>query len=136
MIFLKGKLKKDRDSFVFSEIEGGAIEARLPMNELSEAREFGGKSILLGIRPEDIELVREVKDDRSRPTFSAMVDIVEPMGPETNLYLQTGAHTVVCRTQRALGHGEAGQRLQFEINVNKAHLFDPVTGKRVKKGPV
>jgi multiple sugar transport system ATP-binding protein len=59
------------------------------------------------------------------------VDIVEPMGAETNLYLQTGAHTVVCRSQRALDHREVGHRLQFELNASKAHLFDPTTTSRV-----
>jgi multiple sugar transport system ATP-binding protein len=59
------------------------------------------------------------------------VDIVEPMGAETNLYLQTGAHTLVCRTQAALDHGEAGRRFQFEMNLEKAHLFDPVSTNRL-----
>ena len=69
----------------------------------------------------------------TKPTgsFPAIVDIVEPMGPETNLYLQTGAHTVICRSQRALDHREAGHRLEFEMDLGKAHLFDPDSGKRV-----
>jgi hypothetical protein len=53
------------------------------------------------------------------------------MGAETNLYLQTGAHTVVCRSQRALDHRETGHRLQFDLNASKAHLFDPATTSRV-----
>ena len=57
-----------------------------------------------------------------------IVDMVEPMGAETNLYLQTGAHTVVCRSQRALDNREVGHRLQFEMDTSKAHLFDPGTG--------
>ncbi len=60
-----------------------------------------------------------------------MVDIVEPMGAETNLYLQTGAHTLVCRSQRSLDHREAGHRMQFELNAKKAHLFDPVSTLRI-----
>jgi hypothetical protein len=47
------------------------------------------------------------------------------------LHLQTGAHTVVCRSQRALDHRETGHRLRFELNVNKAHLFDPATATRI-----
>jgi ABC-type sugar transport system ATPase subunit len=56
---------------------------------------------------------------------------VEPMGAETNLYLQTGAHTVVCRSAGTLDHRDAGHRMQFEINVRKAHLFDPESTNRV-----
>jgi hypothetical protein len=58
--------------------------------------------------------------------------MVEPMGPETNLYLQTGAQMVVCRSQRPLDHREVGHRLQFEMNLAKAHLFDPGSGNRLK----
>jgi multiple sugar transport system ATP-binding protein len=131
MNFINGTLKHDRDSLVFSEIEGGTIQVRLAMQDRPGARKFSGKSILLGIRPEDIELAQLSGNDGSTRSFPAIVDIVEPMGAETNLYLQTGAHTVVCRSQRALDHCEAGHRLQFEMNLNKAHLFDPHSGQRV-----
>jgi multiple sugar transport system ATP-binding protein len=104
---------------------------RLAMPERPGAREFLGKPMLLGIRPEDIELAQFASSDGSTGSFPAIVDIVEPMGAETNLYLQTGAHTVVCRSQRALDHREAGHRLQFEMNLKKAHLFDPESGRRV-----
>jgi multiple sugar transport system ATP-binding protein len=131
MNFVNGNLKQERDSFLFSEIEGGTIQVRLRMQDRPAAREFVGRRILFGIRPEDIELAQSSTNDGSTGSFPALVDIVEPMGAETNLYLQTGAHTVVCRSQRALDHREAGHRLQFEMKLNKAHLFDPESGKRV-----
>jgi multiple sugar transport system ATP-binding protein len=87
--------------------------------------------MLLGIRPEDIEVAQLSKTGNTAARFPAIVDIVEPMGAETNLYLQTGAHTVVCRSQRAFEHRESGHRLQFELNVSKAHLFDPTTTSRI-----
>jgi len=95
------------------------------------AREFFGRPMLLGIRPEDIELAEFSNTGKAAARFPAIVDIVEPMGAETNLYLQTGAHTVVCRSQRALDHRETGHRLQFDLNASKAHLFDPMTTSRV-----
>lgn len=131
MNFVNGTLKQERDSFLFSEIQGGTIEVSLPTQERPGAREFVGRPMLLGIRPEDIELAQFGQSDGSTWSFPAIVDIVEPMGAETNLYLQTGAHTVVCRSQRALDHREAGHRLQFEMNLKKAHLFEPASGKRI-----
>src|SRR5205085_11258460 len=104
---------------------------RLPLADRAAARAYAGRSMVFGIRPEDIELAQYTKTNASTWSFPAIVDIVEPMGPETNLYLQTGAHTVVCRSQRALDHREAGHRLQFEMNLEKAHLFDPASGERV-----
>jgi multiple sugar transport system ATP-binding protein len=131
MNFLNGTLKQERDGLTFCESEGGTVEARLSLAERPGAGAFLGRSVLLGIRPEDIELAPSGKNDGATSSFPATVDIVEPMGPETNLYLQTGAHTVVCRSQRALDHREAGHRFQFEINLKKVHLFDPDSAKRI-----
>ena len=131
MNFLSGTLELEGDSLVFSEIKGGTIRVRLAARERPGARELVGKPVLLGIRPEDIELAQFAGQEEVTGSFPAIIDMVEPMGPETNLYLQTGAQTVVCRSQRPLDHREVGHRLQFEMNLKKAHLFDPVSSKRV-----
>src|SRR5207237_10732016 len=129
MNFINGELKQERDVVVFKEMQGGTIEVRF--KDRPRVREFFGKPMLLGIRPEDIELAEFSNTGKAAARFPAIVDIVEPMGAETNLYLQTGAHTVVCRSQRALDHRETGHRLQFDLNASKAHLFDPMTTSRV-----
>jgi multiple sugar transport system ATP-binding protein len=131
MNFLTGTLKEENGALIFSELEGGTVQVRLSIQDRPGARQAVGQPMLLGIRPEDIELAQFASNDGSTSSFPAIVDIVEPMGAETNLYLQTGAHTVVCRSQRALDHREAGHRLQFEMNTKKAHLFDPASGSRV-----
>ncbi len=133
MNFLHGTLKDERGAFLFSEMEGGTVKVRLPAADRPRAREFVGKKMLLGIRPEDIEVegTGASRPETAVAGFPAIVDIVEPMGAETNLYLQTGAHTVVCRSQRSFDHREAGHRLQFEMDIAKAHLFDPVSTERI-----
>jgi multiple sugar transport system ATP-binding protein len=130
MNFINGTLKQERDVFLFSEIQGGSIQVRLPAEARAGAAELRDRPVLLGIRPEDIELAQFAAGATATGSFPAIIDMVEPMGAETNLYLQTGAHTVVCRSQRALDHREAGHRMQFEMSLNKAHLFDPASGRR------
>ena len=131
MNFISGTLKQERDALVFSEVGDGTIKARLPLPERSAIRDFIGKPLTLGVRPEDIEIAKTGKERAQGGSFPAIVEIVEPMGAETNLYLQTGAHTLVCRTQEALDHREAGHRMQFEMTLEKAHLFDPVSTLRL-----
>jgi multiple sugar transport system ATP-binding protein len=133
MNFISGTLKQDGEKIRFSEIEGGTIDVAFPAAERPSAREFIGKEMILGIRPEDLEVATfSRKEGKALGIgFPAIVDIVEPMGAETNLYLQTGAHTLVCRSQGAFDHREAGRRLQFEMNLSKAHLFDPVSTNRL-----
>jgi multiple sugar transport system ATP-binding protein len=129
MNFIQGELKSARDGIVFKEMEDGTIEVNF--DGRPSLREMSGRAVLLGIRPEDVEIAQFSKPAAAAASFPAIIDIVEPMGAETNLYLQTGAHTVVCRSQRALDHREAGHRLQFELNVAKAHLFDPASSRRI-----
>jgi multiple sugar transport system ATP-binding protein len=131
MNFINGTVELQGDSLVFAEMKGGTIRVHLSAKERPEARHLAGKTVLLGVRPEHIELAQFTGNEEFTGRFPAIIDMVEPMGPETNLYLQTGAHTVVCRSQRPLEHREVGHRLEFEINLAKAHLFDPISGKRI-----
>ena len=131
MNLIHGTLKEDRDGLVFTETGDGTIRARLPAPEPG-AREFIGKPVVLGVRPEDFELVENPRDgENDRARFPAIIDLVEPMGSETNVYLQTGAHTVVCRSQQPLEHRDAGRRRHFKIQLERAHLFDPTSTWRI-----
>jgi len=134
MNFVAGTLKPEGDKIRFSEIEGGTIDVAFAAADRPATREFVGKNVVLGIRPEDLEVATfSRKEGKAAGVgFPAIVDIVEPMGAETNLYLQTGAHTLTCRSQGAFDHREAGRRLQFEMNVANAHLFDPVSTNRLR----
>jgi len=38
---------------------------------------------------------------------------------------------LICRSEAILGNSEVNCRLKFEINTQKAHLFDPVTTSRI-----
>jgi len=126
MNLIQGTLKQERDSILFTEAGDGTIAIRLPISA-----DYSGKSIVLGIRPEDIEIAATAGAGRSPDGFKALVDRVEPRGPETDLYLKTGAHELVSRSRRWIDQGEGGHRFQFEINLGKTLLFDPVSGRRI-----
>lgn len=125
MNLIHGTLKPERDSVLFTEAGDGTIAIRLPVS-----KEYCGKPVVLGIRPEDLE-VSAAGAERSATSFKALVDRIEPRGAETDLFLQTGAHGLVCRSRRWIDPGEGGRRFQFEINLGKAHLFDPISGRRI-----
>ena len=128
MNFIHGNLREAGGTLIFKEVQGGVVEFKL--SDRPEARRFAGGGIVAGIRPEDIEIVSGTE----RPTglrFQSLVDIVEHMGAEANVYLQTGAHTLVCRTETAIGNEEVGHRMQFEIDPARIHLFDPETTRRI-----
>ena len=135
MNFVRGALKQDREWLIFSEVEDGTIELRLPISEYPAGQDFVGKPVLLGIRPEDIRPAESSKAEKYSGGFPAIIDLVEGMGAEANLYLRTGGYTLVCRTQRGVDHREAGHRAQFELNLNKLRLFDAISTRQIAPKP-
>ena len=132
MNLIQGALKQDRDSLLFSEAGDGTIELRLSNSRFAQAAPFAGQAVVLGIRPEDLEVSSSATGAGRSPTsFPALVDEVERKGPATDLHLQTGAHALICRSQRKVDSSEGGYRAQFEVNLAKAHLFDPSSGIRI-----
>jgi multiple sugar transport system ATP-binding protein len=130
-----GTLKLERDVVVFSEGGDGTISVPLSADQSAEANSFVGKPVVLGCRPEDIEIDSAPSDGKpASGSFRALIERAEPKGPGADLYLQTGAHAVVANSQRWDEAGAGGHRAQFRITIEKAHLFDPETGLRVTQG--
>jgi multiple sugar transport system ATP-binding protein len=135
MNLVGGTLKQDRDSFLFSEKGEGTIEVRLPGTEFPGAPDFVGRPILLGIRPEDIQVAQSPKAaEKYSGTFRAIIDLVEATGAEALIYLQTGAHTLVCHSRAGADDYESGHRSQFQMALEKVHLFDPASTRRIGPG--
>ena len=133
MNIVHGTLKQEGDVLLFREAGGGTIEARFNASDRPVAREFAGKSILLGIRPEAIQPTQPIDGQPTAQTgFAALVELVQPTGAHTDFYLQTGAHTLVSRSRESVPGGrEAGRRMRFEMDLTQAHLFDPDSKRRV-----
>ncbi len=85
------------------------------------------RSIVLGIRPENLAVVAE-----ANPTsFSATVDVVEPTGNETLLNIRVGdQHLLLLSRDRLLL--EAGQTISVAPALEQVHLFDAESGKRIE----
>ena len=83
MNLVRGTLKQDRDGLLFSEADDGTITLRWPVTEFPARTRVCGQAVLLGIRPEDIEIAESAEGDKDRLAvgFRAIVDAVEPKGP-------------------------------------------------------
>lgn len=133
MNLLNGILKQERDSLVFREANDGTVEARFATGAGARLSEFIGKPVILGVRPEDVELVpRPSGGEKSGDGFPAMVDLIEPLGAETHIHLQTGAHRLISRAGGSVDGAETGHRVRFKMNLSKAHLFDPISSQRLR----
>lgn len=90
------------------------LETDQSVHELAE-----GSEVTLGIRPRAYELT----DDGGADSFSAEVDIVEPMGAETLIHMiESGRdiRVVVPREQRV----SLGERVHLRCKPGQCHVFD------------
>lgn len=128
MNLVQGTLKAERDAVTFAEAGEGTIA--LALNRFDAAKDLIGQPVTLGFRPESIEII-PASDGLNRPGsgFRALVERAEPRGAETDLYLRTGAHDLICRS--ANWESQGGRRLQFAIDPAKTHLFAGENGLRV-----
>ena len=133
MNFIKGKLFQRGNSLLFKETNAIQNGFTLLLNDTlsRKASPYLNKEVILGIRPEDINDILSVTNPNPDSTFAANVEVSEPMGSETFLYLDTGAHSFVARVNSSQRF-EINEEIKLCINLNKCHLFDPETEESIR----
>jgi multiple sugar transport system ATP-binding protein len=81
------------------------------------------KPVVFGIRPEAIHDALSVAAPEAGRTAEVKVEVSEPMGSETLLYLDTGATSFIARVNPT-DRFEAGQKVKVTLDLTHAHLFD------------
>lgn len=96
------------------------------------------KEVIFGIRPEDIEDFNVVKqtlgEEAAKNSFTANVDVIEPMGAETYLYLSLDEEIpqIIARVD-AQTDAVSGEQHKVAIDMSKCQLFDKDTEKTLRK---
>jgi multiple sugar transport system ATP-binding protein len=138
MNFLRGKLAAQGAGAVFELEHGGNITA-LPLPDSllqsSALMDRIGQEVILGIRPEhvtDAESARNnVASDAYCPTeVSCTVEMVEPTGPDTMVFVWFNKTRATCRTHPRAGAVPRGV-ITLAFDLSKAVLFDPVSEERI-----
>ncbi|MFL1897814.1 ABC transporter ATP-binding protein [Streptomyces tauricus] len=112
--------------------ELGALPVRLPRATLLAAHEEGAAEIVLGVRPEQFDIV--AAQDRETPGLDVVIDAVEDTGAVA--YLHTTAKIgqelteVVVRAAGRQVHSK-GEHLRVALRQDAFHLFSAKTGLRL-----
>lgn len=89
-----------------------------------------GREIILGIRPEHISDGFTNQDDNTHLFgLECEVQVVEPTGPDTLVFVNINGIKVTCRAHPDKA-GRPGEIMNLVIEMSKAHFFDPDTGER------
>jgi multiple sugar transport system ATP-binding protein len=140
MNFVTGTITKgDPLQFVASE---ESFTLQIPPSLASRVDELVGRTVTLGIRPEDVSvapssgpaLFTGESTIVDPPTLApARLDIVEALGNEVFVYATVGAFTLTARiAPRPVP--KTGEPVTLAFDLAKAHLFDEQTGERVGRG--
>ena len=160
-LFVAGFIGSPSMNFLPGELEGNTV--RLPIGDVAlpdelrrkaEASTGGrGRSVIVGLRPEDFEDATLVNDRSAGTTFRAKVDVLESMGSEYYAYFVVESERVSSKELEELAQdaGSAdlphshegsqvvarlgaaskarqGEELELWFNSWHLHLFDPETG--------
>ncbi len=125
MNFVDAKLV-EKDGGIYVEFEGGVV--KLPDGKASrpEIKEYIGKEVVMGIRPENIHDDEVIIESQPTSVVDAFVDITEMMGAETYLYLTIGGKQLVARVDQR-STAKRNETIKVVFDANKIHLFDKET---------
>jgi multiple sugar transport system ATP-binding protein len=133
MNFFRGALRRSGGRLAFVEADGRGPALTLPLDDALAARAagYGEGPVILGLRPEDIHEALTLGASDPARTAEVKIEISEPMGAETYLYLATAAATPFIARVRATQRFAPGQSIQVNFDLARAHLFDPTTEKAI-----
>lgn len=118
MNFLDGSIVRDEQGAAF-EFLGGKIS-------IPESRLSGSGPITLGVRPEDLRIIRE----QVSSSFPARVELQEFLGASQQTFLSVGK--LQLRALTAEGEPwSAGENVSITIDPKNAHFFDRNSGVRL-----
>jgi len=128
MNFFKSKLVKG-DGKLF--VDGGSFKVEVPSSRYNVYNNYVDKSIIFGIRPEDIRDPHFAAPGIFAQPVEGLIDVTELMGNEVFLYVATGDHSYVARVDPRTS-ARMGNRMQVVFNMDNMHLFDPETEQAIR----
>ncbi|MBD3379517.1 MAG: sn-glycerol-3-phosphate ABC transporter ATP-binding protein UgpC [Candidatus Omnitrophica bacterium] len=127
MNFLEGKIIKKENRLFFDE---GSFRVMIMENMYDALTDHVGKRVYLGVRSEDVYDKLFITEAPKQNIVTMTCEVVEHLGSEVYIHLDTGKHTVIMR-----GAGDANPQINQDMDVvfdmSKVHFFDKATEKTI-----
>lgn len=111
-------------------IDTGDFNLHLPVSKSEEYQSNVGKSVVFGIRPEDIHNPVFIPPNIHTENVTVKVDVTELMGNEILLYLLAGENPFVARVDPRTDF-KIGEMVDVAFNMDNFHLFDAETEEAI-----
>ncbi|RJG09077.1 sn-glycerol-3-phosphate ABC transporter ATP-binding protein UgpC [Pseudomonas cavernicola] len=125
MNFIPLRLQR-RDGQLWALLDSAGGRCELPLGALEEGLE--GREVILGVRPEQILLASG--NASGMPSIRAEVQVTEPTGPDTLVFVELNQTKVCCRLAPDVAP-QVGETLELQFDPDKVLLFDAQSGERL-----
>ncbi len=106
-------------------------EITLPADKSAALKDYVGKEVVFGIRPEHVhdepEFLEKIQSDS---IVTANVDVTELMGAEIYLYLNINGAPITARVDPA-SKAKPGDNIKIAFDLNRIHIFDKETEQTI-----
>lgn len=124
---MDGRIIKKEKKYYFDE---GKFQVKLVEEMYKVIAPYDGKEVTFGIRAEDIYDKLFVSEASADNTVRAACEVVEPLGSEVYLYLNSGKNLFVARVG-AHNRPDVNRDMDLVFDMNKVHFFDRKTEKTI-----
>ncbi len=135
-LYVAGFIGSPSMNFLKGEIDGSGAGARFKLGNLSVPLSayvadapLTARKAILGVRPEHIRINGEAETGATAEV-PATVDIVEPMGADTLIWLTVEGQSMSARVESSERYSP-GEKVKIRFRVNLASVFDEATGDRL-----
>ncbi|MCO5190105.1 MAG: ABC transporter ATP-binding protein [Anaerolineae bacterium] len=112
-------------------VDTGDFRMKVPEDRRAPYDPYVGKQVIFGLRPEHIYQAEFAAPNIVPAPFEAMVEVVELLGHELHLYLNSGSKSFVATIDiRVQTH--VGERMSLVGDMNNMHLFDKDTEEAIR----
>ena len=127
MNFFDAKVIQDNSKLV---IDAGLFKIDVPEQLKGRFESVAGKSVVFGIRPEDIHDPDYLPSDTLTAIVEANVDVVEQMGNEMIVYFEKEGKTFLGRLDPRT-QARVGMKMGTAFNLGNMQLFDTETDENI-----
>jgi len=123
MNFFNGTLVSEEKNLF---VDTGDFRVKVPADRKEAFGSYAGKEVVMGIRPEHVHAPEFAPPSITAEPVKATVEVVELLGHELHLYLNSGKNSFVGTVDPRFSV-HAGNKIDLVFDMNQVHLFDKAT---------
>jgi len=126
-IFVAGFIGSPRMNFIEMQIEKGKLvagEIKISLSPEIAEKLHDCKSLIVGIRPEDIHPVDRGIPQHVKPLMvQGTIDFVEALGSDTIIHIKVGDILLIAKVSDRYS-ASIGEKIKVALDLNKLHIFE------------